>query len=159
MKKQFFTALAGALLIAGSASAEPKYGAAGCGLGSMLFSPNSGFLQIFAATTNGTFGNQTFGITSGTSNCANPEGGKESAKAFVETNRTALAKDIARGQGETIQSLAQLAGCKDASQVGVSLQSQYDAIFPDAAVSDVAVGESVVDVLSSDASLACGNLG
>jgi hypothetical protein len=159
MRKQFFIALMGTLLVSGTAAAEAKYGAAGCGLGSMLFSPNSGFLQIFAATTNGISGNQTFGITSGTSNCSNPEGGKESAKAFVETNRQALAKDIARGQGETIQSLAQLAGCKDPSQVGVSLQTHYDTIFPNAAVSDVTVSESVVDVLSSDAALACGNLG
>jgi hypothetical protein len=159
MRKQFFIALMGTLLVAGTAAAEPKYGAAGCGLGSMLFSPNSGFLQIFAATTNGISGNQTFGITSGTSNCSNPEGGKESAKAFVETNRQALAKDIARGQGETIQSLAQLAGCKDSSQVGMSLQTHYDTIFPDAGVSDVSVSESVVNLLSTDTALACGNLG
>ena len=159
MRKQFLMALMGTMLISGTAAAEPKYGAAGCGLGSMLFSPNSGFLQIFAATTNGISGTQTFGITSGTSNCGAPEGGKESAKAFVETNRQALAKDIARGQGETIQSLAQLAGCKDSSKVGVSLQTHYDSIFPNADVSDVTVSESVVNVLSSDAALACGNLG
>ena len=45
-----------------------KYGPAGCGLGSMIFDPDSGFTQIFAATTNGTSGNQTFGISTGTSN-------------------------------------------------------------------------------------------
>lgn len=157
MKKQFFMALLGAMSIAGPASAD--YGMAGCGLGSMLFPADSGFIQIFAATTNNLFGTQTFGITSGTSNCTKSEGGKASAKAFVETNRMALAKDIARGQGETIESLAQLAGCKDPSQVGVSLQSHYRTIFPDAGVSDTTVSDSVVDVLSSDASLACGNLG
>jgi hypothetical protein len=86
------------------------YGPAGCGLGSLIFEPNSGFTQIFAATTNGTFGSQTFGISSGTSNCTDSSGGSDSAKAFVETNRTALAKDIARGQGETIESLSRLGG-------------------------------------------------
>lgn len=41
----------------------------GCGLGYILFKDpkNPGILiQVFAATTNGTFGNQTFGISSGT---------------------------------------------------------------------------------------------
>ena len=42
----------------------------GCGLGSMIIkNQNSTMLQAIAATTNGTSGNQTFGITSGTSNC------------------------------------------------------------------------------------------
>src|SRR5947207_15915430 len=39
-----------------------KYGPAGCGLGSLIFDADSGWTQIFAATTNGTSGNQTFGI-------------------------------------------------------------------------------------------------
>lgn len=42
----------------------------GCGLGSMAWRGQSGILpQVAAATTNGTFGNQTFGITFGTSGC------------------------------------------------------------------------------------------
>src|SRR5512137_902647 len=45
------------------------YGAAGCGLGSMAFNKQPGIFQILAATTNSLTGTQTFGITSGTSNC------------------------------------------------------------------------------------------
>jgi hypothetical protein len=42
----------------------------GCGLGTIVFEGQNGLVsQTFAVTTNGTFGNQTFGITSGTSNC------------------------------------------------------------------------------------------
>jgi hypothetical protein len=134
------------------------YGPAGCGLGSLIFEPNSGFTQIFAATTNGTFGSQTFGISSGTSNCADTAGGSASAKAFVETNRTALAKDIARGQGETLESLSRLGGCADARAVGASLQRNFDKVFPSAAMSDSDVGSSVVDALRSDATLACHSL-
>jgi hypothetical protein len=134
------------------------YGPAGCGLGSLIFEPNSGFTQIFAATTNGTFGSQTFGISSGTSNCADTSGGSDSAKAFVETNRTALAKDIARGQGETIESLSRLGGCESAHAVGASLQRNFDKVFPSAAMSDSEVGNSVVDALRSDATLACRSL-
>jgi hypothetical protein len=134
------------------------YGPAGCGLGSLIFEPNSGFTQIFAATTNGTFGSQTFGISSGTSNCTDTSGGSDSAKAFVETNRTALAKDIARGQGETIESLSRLGGCVDAHAVGASLQRNFDKVFPSAVMSDSEVGNSVVDALRSDATLACNSL-
>ncbi len=134
------------------------FGPAGCGLGSLIFEPNSGFTQIFAATTNGTFGSQTFGISSGTSNCADTGGGSASAKAFVETNRTALAKDIARGQGETIDSLSRLGGCGDALAVGASLQRNFDKVFPSATMSDGDVGSSVVDALRSDASLQCDSL-
>ena len=52
----------------GTASADKVYNMAGCGLGSIVIS-SDGFVQIFAATTNGSTANQTFGITSGTSNC------------------------------------------------------------------------------------------
>lgn len=134
------------------------YGPAGCGLGSLIFEPNSGFTQIFAATTNGTFGSQTFGISSGTSNCNDTAGGSASAKSFVETNRTALVKDIARGQGETIESLSRLGGCSDARAVGAALQRNFDQLFPSATLSDQEVGSSVVDALRSDATLGCRSL-
>src|SRR5205823_3826374 len=47
-----------------AATGKSTYGLAGCGLGSMLFGDQKGMIQILAATTNGTFGSQTFGITS-----------------------------------------------------------------------------------------------
>ncbi len=145
--------------VSSEARVHASYGPAGCGLGSVLFDPGSKITQILAATTNGTSGNQTFGITSGTSNCDDAEGGTESAKAFVQTNRVALAKDISRGQGETIESLAQLAGCQDSAAVGRRLQSNFDTIFPDSSVSDVQVSDNVVGVLSSDSTLQCQSLG
>jgi hypothetical protein len=134
------------------------YGPAGCGLGSLIFEPNSGFTQVFAATTNGTFFSQTFGITSGTSNCVDTSGGTASAKAFIQTNRTAIAKDIARGQGETIKSLRRLGGCADDRAVGASLQKSFERVFPSAAMSDADVGNSVVGALRADTTLDCRSL-
>jgi Protein of unknown function (DUF3015) len=131
------------------------YGSAGCGLGSIIFEPGSGFTQVFAATTNGLFGTQTFGITSGTSNCAKSGRGRDAARAFVETNRTALAKDIARGSGETITSLTRLGGCADATRVGAGLQRRFSAIFPSARESDREVSFAVIRELRADASLEC----
>jgi hypothetical protein len=133
------------------------YGDAGCGLGSMLFGSQPGLIQVLASTTNGTFYSQTFGITSGTSNCG-ASGAIVQAEDFVKGNRPAIAKDISRGQGETISSLAELGGCKNTSAVGKSLQKNYDRIFPTSTTSDQLVGEAVVDVLRSDRSLSCNKL-
>lgn len=135
-----------------------SYGTAGCGLGSIVFGSQPGFIQILAATTNGTFASQTFGITSGTSNCADTGGGVASAKSFIETNRQALAKDISRGNGETIQNLTTLSGCSDSHAVGASLQKNFKTIFPAADVSDTQVSGSVLDILKSDKTLSCSKL-
>src|SRR5437763_460743 len=108
-----------------AAHGKSTYGLAGCGLGSMVFGDQKGPIQILAATTNGTFGSQTFGITSGTSNCVEGSGA-QGATNFIEGNREALAKDAARGSGETITTLTAMAGCKDAKAVGVTLQKRLD---------------------------------
>lgn len=135
------------------------YGPAGCGLGAMVIGNKPGIMQIFAATTNGIFGNQTFGITSGTLGCgAAAAPAVASAKSYVETNRQAFAKDVARGQGETIANLSQIAGCADASAVAVKLQASFKTVFPTANVSDTQVSASTVDLLKADASLQCSKL-
>ena len=125
----------------------------------MVFGNQKGIVQIFAATTNGLFGSQTFGITTGTSNCADTSGGSGSAKVFIETNREALAKDISRGQGETVKNLATLAGCTDAGAVGAVLQKNFSAIFPDAAAPSEQVSGAIISTLRSEKSLGCGKLG
>jgi hypothetical protein len=140
---------------AASGGGGAKYGAAGCGLGSIVFGSKPGFMQIFAATTNGLFGSQTFGITSGTSNCSSSAPGGMAARQFIETNRQAFAKDASRGKGETIVSLTTLSGCRDAAAVGVTLQKSFTAIFPDASASDTDVSAAAVASLKADKTLAC----
>lgn len=131
-----------------------KYGLAGCGLGSVFFGDGS---PVLAATTNGSSSNQTFGITSGTSNCVKTDGGAASARAFVQTNRSALSKEIARGRGESIASLSQLAGCSDSAAVGKALQRQFKLIFPSARASDQSVSDAVITTLRA-APLQCKKL-
>lgn len=104
------------------------YGMAGCGLGSVVFGDKPGMVQIFATTTNGISGNQTFGISSGTLNCG--ESGKTAkAEQFIDVNKTALENDMARGQGETLQSLSQVLECKNAD-FNKSMKSNYQHAFP-----------------------------
>lgn len=135
------------------------YGDAGCGLGAVLFGNSPGLVQVFAATTNGTFANQTFGITSGTSGCgASNAGGLSSAKSYVETNRQVFAKDVARGQGETIANLSQLAGCADPTAVAAVLQANFKTVFPTATATDVQVSTATVNLLKTDSSLRCSKL-
>ena len=148
--------MAGMLLSAGSALAAP-YGAAGCGLGSVLFGSQPGFVQVVAATTNGCFGTQTFGITTGTLNCGAPATAA-GAKVFIDANREAVAKDIARGSGETIATLTSLAGCKDARLVGATLQKNFSAIIPNEKVSNDVVSDNVLATLRADKQLACSSI-
>lgn len=139
------------------AKAEP-YGTAGCGLGSIIFHDKPGFIQVLAATFNGTAGSQTFGISSGTSNCGKSEPTKTAAASFIETNREAFVKDAARGQGETISSLTTLAGCANPAAVGSLLQSEFSRIFPSASATDVDVSRNALETLKSHAELACTQL-
>jgi hypothetical protein len=122
----------GILLVAGAARAQ-GYGMAGCGLGSLVFKENNG-MQILAATTNGTFGNQTFGITSGTSNCTS--GGIIKAQreqaAFAEVNFQDLKRNMAAGGGEFLTSFSSLLGCEDTAKPALARMTQvkYEAILP-----------------------------
>lgn len=134
------------------------YGLAGCGLGSLVMGPRDG--QIFAATTNGTFGSQTFGITSGTSNCV---GTPTSAKAdrmdkYIVANKVRLADDIARGEGETIRGLAQLMNCSEEIHLGSKLQSKFSTIFESHDMAANQITDRIITVVAQDGELstACG---
>ena len=116
MKKALVVAVAiASLVITGVAFAGQARNNTGCGLGSMLFlnnADNSVVLQTFQATTNGIYGNQTFGITSGTSECSQPKNfvSNQQINEFMVANMDNLAKDIAQGRGETLDAFAELIG-------------------------------------------------
>ena len=153
-------AFAGALALVSAArvAQAAPYGTAGCGLGSILFGDAPGIVQVLAATTNGTFWTQTFGISSGTSNCVGGLSSAATTRAYVQTNREAISKDIARGSGETVVGLSGVAGCKDPHAVGSTLQREFKAIFPTEKASDVAVSDAVVSTLQKHKELGCGSL-
>ena len=142
-----------------AAHGKSTYGLAGCGLGSMIFGDQKGAIQILAATTNGTFGSQTFGISSGTSNCVESGSSAQGARTFIEGNREALAKDAARGSGETITTLSAMAGCKDAKAVGATLQKRFAQLFPGEKTPVEQVSENVIKELRADSLLECRNVG
>jgi hypothetical protein len=105
-----------ALAPMGSAFADADIG---CGLGTQIWQGTSGAVpRSLGATTNGSFGTQTFGITSGTSGCTNDGAITASARlpVYAEANLDQLADNMARGQGEALSGLASLYGIAEQDQ-------------------------------------------
>lgn len=126
----------------------------GCGLGSMVFQGNDGLIsQVSAATTNGTFGNQTFGITSGTSNCEQFKtfASNEKINTFVAENMDSLAKDIARGHGEYLDTFAGLIAVPASQRTALyaSLQTNFSNIYTSGSVSYIDVLRNIDSVIAS----------
>lgn len=122
--------LAAVVLFTGLAVNANALGSAGCGLGSLVFQQND-WHQILAATTNGTFGSQTFAITFGTSNCTSKgliNLGME-RQSFIEANYAELSRDIAAGQGEFVNNLAKLYNVADTNAFAAKLQQNHQVIF------------------------------
>lgn len=114
--------------VSASAFSQPKpYGMAGCGLGSQLMGKDGN--QILAATSNGTSGNQTFGISSGTSNCVTATNQTAQIRTFIDVNYESLVTDMAKGQGETVTTLSGFYGC-GSEEFASALKSNYEAITP-----------------------------
>lgn len=117
VKKQFMFASVLVLAMTGIAFGNPPNNGPGCGLGHLAWSggtmnQNAIAPQVLMATTNGTFGSQTFGISTGTSGCTN-DGTivmKEKVNVFAALNFDNISQEMAQGQGEHLTSLATLMG-------------------------------------------------
>ncbi len=129
-------------LLAGVAGASEMRDNVGVGLGTMLWEPaGDGLLsQICAATTNASFGNQTFAITSGTSNAKKPSNitSNKLYREFIHDNMDKLARDISTGSGETLEALAEIAAIPQDKRDSFArtLQSNYGKIYTSAKVTD-----------------------
>ena len=96
-------------------AAHPDTGP-GCGLGHVIFADvgNQKAIapQVLQSTTNGTFGTQTFGISTGTSGCTNDGTllGEHKINFFASINYYNLSQEMAQGGGEHLSSLGELMG-------------------------------------------------
>jgi hypothetical protein len=153
MKKYALLVVAALILVSGQAFAK-NYGTAGCGLGNVVMGKDS---QILAATTNGTSYSQLFGITSGTSGCTDDGAvtAENQMPLFIETNRMALANDVARGSGETLANLSEVMGCDNAAHFATTLQKNYSVIFPSKNVETAQISDSIKNVVKGDSQLSC----
>ena len=144
MKKVILVTLVSMLLTGvafAKGAAAPATGLAeqnvGCGWGTLLWknnADNSALSQSTQASTNGILGNQTFGITSGTAGCKKPAkfAASDSLVRFAYNNLDSLAKDIAMGKGESLDTLAELMLVPAANRPAFAsnLQSNFTNIFP-----------------------------
>jgi hypothetical protein len=159
MKKLLAVAVVSVLFVfvVGSAFAGQAKDNCGCGLGTMLWknnADNSSLFQAFQATTNGTSGNQTFGISSGTSECKQPSkfASNDRLNEFVVANMDNLAKDIAMGRGETLDAFADLmqVPVEKRAEFNQKLQASFSTIFTSEKVVLANVVDNVVAVSSSN---------
>ena len=109
----------------------------GCGLGKMVWDGQEGMVaNVLASTTNGTFGSQTFGMTSGTSECDGDAvvSNEHQKKIFVASNADSLAMEAAQGGGMHLTSLAELMGIQEQDRDAFfkMTQKNYDDIFANA---------------------------
>lgn len=139
-----------------AALAEDNVG--GCGVGSLIFKGQSGIVpQVLAVTTNGSTGNQTFGITTGTLGCSQDGMVHSNMKTamFIENNKEQLARDMSIGSGETLASLSHLIGveAKDQAAFNRLTKDNVARIFTTESVATQQVVAALREVLASDATL------
>jgi hypothetical protein len=138
-------------------AAEGKGG--GCGWGNMVFDGQRGLApHLLATTTNGTSGNATFGLTSGTNGCDSSVTIHYGGRSLFAMNGMLdnIAEDMAQGQGEALDAYATLLGIEqgDRAHFAQVTQANFSNIF----VTPDATGEQVLantlDVMSRDQQLA-----
>ena len=146
---------------AAALAANPDTGP-GCGLGKVAWADfkhqkNIG-PQVFMATTNGTFGNQTFGISSGTSGCTNDGSvwAEHKVTMFAEINFENLSQEMAQGRGEHLASLATLMGVPAERQHDffALTQEQYTTLIQSGETSPVAMIKALSVAMAGHPALA-----
>lgn len=131
----------------------------GCGVGTMIFDGKQGkVFKVLGATTNGTSGNQTFGITFGTLGC-DGTGTINSAQKltlFIDGNLDNLARDIARGEGETLATLSEVWGIQAADQAAFNqlAKQNFAQVFQSENVTSQEVFANLNALVSQDKALA-----
>ena len=129
--KKLIVSLAALAALSSAAFADTKNTQTGCGLGAQVFKtePQTAVMYSIQGTLNGT-GSQSIGITLGTSGCKKTQFVmNERAEQFVASNMDQLAKEIAMGQGESVDTLAELLSVEDKETFASALQSNYNSIY------------------------------
>ena len=142
------------LSLSATGYAKTPFGMAGCGLGSLVISPEGG--QISAVTTNSSFLSQPLGITFGTSNCLEPHeaAALTAQQEFIQENYSTLSKEMAQGEGEALHAFASTFGCSEnvREEFAAQMQKSYERIF--SAPGSIASLNVVQDELKDNKTLA-----
>jgi hypothetical protein len=103
----------------------------GPGLGRVLLKGKSGkVMELLGTCLNGISGNGTFAITSGTSGYQEGAAiGNNSVELYVAENMDSIANDIAKGNGEYLDTLAQLMKVENKNTFKDSLHKNFNKIY------------------------------
>lgn len=155
MKKVLFSVMVLAAVVAfsGVSFASLKSNT-GCGFGTQIWAGHDGLIpQLSAMTTNGITTNQWMGISSGTLGCEKFRGIVFNSKvdSFIASNMESLANDMAKGQGEYLDTLATLLEVNAADRLAfnAALQSNFSNIYTSEAVTSDEVKINIEKVLNS----------
>jgi hypothetical protein len=134
-------------------------GGPGCGWGNMLLQGQSGLaMHILAITTNGTSGNGTFGMTSGTNGCSTDGKLTYGGKSMIGMSAIMdeFVADAASGEGEALNAVAVSMGIErtDRAVFAQAVHSNFNTIFPSADVTAEQVMAAIIEVMKADARLA-----
>ncbi len=147
------------LLIASSTAFAEAPGGPNCGWGNMLFEGQSGTpSHIVATTTNGTSGNNTFGMTSGTNGCSTDGKLTYGGDAMINTSAIMdeFSEDVARGYGDALNAVAVMIGVEqqDRDTFARVMHENFTTIFPSEDVTAEHALASVNTVMKNDPRLA-----
>ncbi|WP_144393764.1 DUF3015 domain-containing protein [Pleionea sediminis] len=147
--------LIGALVISVSSFTFASETGPGCGLGSQVFKGKKGvFSHVLAATTNGTSGNQTFGMTSGTLGCdANQT--IQVASLYMDSNVDKVAAEMSIGKGESLNALAELLGvdAKHKAHFNQLLKENFNQVFASEETTSNEAINNIVALMEKDSIL------
>ena len=153
--KTFLGTILTTILIVGAVQASSIRDNCGCGIGTMALGDQEATIlsQLGATFLNNLSGNQTFGISSGTLECdpASSFSSNKKVIEYVSDNMDHLAFDMAKGEGDSLDALADVMGVQvDARQdLFVKMQSSFDRIFPTDDVTANEVVKRITAILQS----------
>jgi len=147
------------LLGVSSATYAVAPGGPDCGWGNMLFDGKSGLgSHIIASTTNGTSGNKTFGMTSGTNGCSTNGALSYGGNAWVDASEIMdeFSEDVARGHGDALDAVAVMIGVQQQGRETFAqvMHENFTTLFPSEDVTAEEVMTSVNNVMKNDDRLA-----
>ncbi len=149
-------ALIGAGLMASATLAiAHQPGGPDCGWGNMLFTGQKGLVShTLASLTNGTSGNATFGMTSGTNGCSTEYRLTYGGKSWLNISAVMdeFAEDVARGEGEALNAVAISMGVRpeDRAHFSAVMHDNFAVLFPAADVTAEELMASILDVMEAD---------
>ncbi len=123
----------------------------GCGLGGMAIGEKTGLIWKLVGTfLNGICANQTFAMSSGTLDCGEVQSlaMNEQLNTYVADNMDALAVDIAQGEGESLDALAEIINLPETQRMdfNAQLQQNFEQIYSTSHVTHETVVSEISEI-------------